>query len=190
MNEDQELQSPGRSLSIAYLVAIVVVTGFSIFGIVGYSIYAPDVGHGTFIVFVGGLSVPITVALVAFIRTEQQAVQHLRDRMESREDAKIAREEARRAREEARLTTKEILNVKAEVIENSAITQATHKLVNSQLEEFKNSIEELATERGYKAGMEQGRAEADARTDALSAGTVNPLPKSEESTDTESDRVL
>lgn len=54
--------------------------------------------------------------------------------------------------------------------ETKILTEETHKLVNSQLQEFKNNIEQLATERGYKAGMQEGRVQAEARADALYAG--------------------
>lgn len=163
-----------NSMSTSYLIAVIVVVGFSIFGVIGYSLIAPEVGHTAFISFVGALSVPTTVALIALIRTDQQAQHQAKQnaqaqheakeaRAEAREDARIAREEARRAKIEAEIA-------KVEAKETRDLTKATHKLVNSQLEEFKANIEELATARGFEAGMQRGREEADARTDALYTG--------------------
>lgn len=159
-----------KSMSLAYLIAIIVIVGFSIFGILGYGFIAPTVGHGAFISFVSLLTVPVTVALVNFIRTELLSNQQALDREESRLARSEAREEARLAREEARLAAKEVNEVKSQVGETKVLAEETHKLVNSRLEEFKAAIEQLATARGYEAGMQVGREQANARTDALYAG--------------------
>jgi hypothetical protein len=164
----------GHSLSVPYLIAIVSMVGLSIFGIATYAILTPDTSHVAFIGFVSALVGPLMVGLLALVRTEQQtritkevanearaqreemANEARAARMEAREDAREAKEEARKAKEEAQITR--------------ALTEDTHKLVNSKLDEFKDNIEALATERGHSAGVQEGRKAAEARTDALHTG--------------------
>lgn len=45
-------QESKKSMALAYLIAIIIISGFSIFGILGYGLIAPTVSHGAFISFV------------------------------------------------------------------------------------------------------------------------------------------
>jgi hypothetical protein len=171
-------------MSTSYLIAIVVMVAVSIFGIVLYSIFSTHENEGTFIGFVSATLAPIIGLLVVMLRSEQQnrlaidsANEAREARAEAREEARLTREEtreeARLAREEAKQAREEVVQAKEIAQETKTLTEETHKLVNSRLEEFKETVAQLERAKGRREGMEQGRSDAEARTDSLYTGRDN-----------------
>jgi hypothetical protein len=163
----------------------------SIFGIVLYSIFSTHENEGTFIGFISATLAPIIGILVVMLRSEQQnrlaidSANEAREsraeareearlaREETREEARLAREEAKQAREEAKQAREEVIQAKEVAQETQTLTKETHELVNSRLEEFKKNMAELERAKGRREGMEQGRSDAEARTDSLYTGRDN-----------------
>jgi len=140
-------------MSVPYLVAIVFMVAISVSGMIVYGAFVSNTEHGAFIGFISAMVGPIMLGLLALIRTEQQA----------RLAIDLTRE-AREAREEAK--------IQAEA--THAMVEETHKLVNSELEEFKRNLAALERAEGREEGMKQGREDAEARTDALRQERDNP----------------